>query len=83
MDYVDRLTELRIDRDIEQSEIAKILNCQQSAVSKYEKRRAKYKIEDIIKLCIYYEVSADYILGLPEDFYYPNRQEYIKKGKKK
>ena len=82
MDYVDRLTELRVDRDIEQNEIAKILNCQQSAVSKYEKRRARYKIEDIIKLCIFYEVSADYILGLPDDFSYPNKRAYIEKRKK-
>ena len=73
MDYVDRLTELRIDNDIGQAEIAKILNCQQSAVSKYEQRRAKYKIEDIIKLCKFYDISADYILGLPEGKKYPKR----------
>lgn len=66
MDYVDRLTALRVDRDIEQKEIANILNCQQSAISKYEKRKNKYKIEDIIKLCLFYQVSADYILGLPD-----------------
>lgn len=73
MDYVDRLTELRIDNDIEQIEIAKILNCQQSAISKYEKRRARYKIEDVIKLCKFYNVSADYVLGLPEGKNYPKR----------
>lgn len=67
MDYIERLTNLRIDNDVEQKEIAKILNCKQSAVSKYEKRRARYQIEDLIKLCLYYHVSADSILGLPED----------------
>ena len=72
MDYVDMLTELRQDRDIDQKDIAKILNCQQSAISKYETRRAKYKIEDIIKLCKFYNVSADYLLGLP-DLPYPKR----------
>ncbi len=73
MDYVDRLTALRIDNDIGQAEISKILNCQQSAISKYEQRRAKYKIEDIIKLCKFYDVSADYVLGLPEGKNYPKR----------
>lgn len=67
MDYIERLTNLRIDNDVDQKEIAKILNCKQSAVSKYEKRRARYQIEDLIKLCLYYHVSADSILGLPED----------------
>ena len=59
MDYVDRLTALRQDRDIGQKEIAAVLGCQQSAISKYEKRRAKYSIEDIIALCRFYQVSAD------------------------
>ena len=65
MEYVDRLTALRQDRDIWQKEIAAVLGCQQSAISKYEKRRAKYSIEDIIALCRFYQVSADYVLGLP------------------
>ena len=56
-----------------QEDIAKILDCKQSAISKYELRRSKYKIEDLIKLCLFYNVSADYILGLPEDLPYPKR----------
>ena len=73
MDYIDRLTALRIDNDIDQNEISKILNVQQSAISKYEKRRAKYKIEDIILLCKFYGVSSDYILGLPKGLKHPER----------
>ena len=73
MDYVDRLTALRQDRDIGQKEIAAVLGCQQSAISKYEKRRAKYSIEDIIALCRFYQVSADYVLGLHEHLPYPER----------
>ena len=73
MDYVDKLTSLRIDRDIDQKTIAELLNCEQSAVSKYETRKARYKVEDIITLCEYYGVSADYILGLPENLKYPKR----------
>lgn len=73
MDYIDKLTAIRQDRDIEQKQIAQILNCQQSTISKYEKRRAKYKIEDIIKLCLFYGISSDYILGLPKGLEYPER----------
>ena len=72
MDFIDRLTELRTDRDIKQAEIAEVLNCKQSAVSKYELRKNCYSVDDIIKLCKYYNVSADYILGLP-DLPYPKR----------
>lgn len=73
MDYIDRLTDLRNDKDLDQKVIAELLDCQQSAVSKYELRRSKYKIEDLIKLCLFYNVSADYILGLPDDLPYPKR----------
>lgn len=64
MDYIDRLTNLRIDRDIKQKEVADILGIKQSAYSKYEKRRTKLQIEDLIKLCEFYNVSADEILGI-------------------
>lgn len=73
MDYIDRLTALRTDKDLDQKDIAEILDCQQSAVSKYEQRRNRYKVEDIIKLCNFYGVSADYILGLPKGMKYPER----------
>lgn len=73
MDYIERLTTLRIDRDVGQKEIAELLNCNQPAISKYETRKAKYSIEDIVLLCKFYNVSADYILGLPEGMPYPKR----------
>ena len=73
MDYVDRLTALRQDKDLDQEDIAALLGVQRSAVSKYERRRTGYKVEDIIKLAEFYNVSADYILGLPEDMPYPKR----------
>ncbi len=66
MDYVDRLTSLRIDNDVTQKEIAQLLNVKQSAISKYELKRARYKVEDIIILCKFFNVSADYILGLTD-----------------
>lgn len=63
-DYIDKLTELRIDRDIKQKDVAALLGINQSAYSKYEKRRARMSVEDFKKLCIFYGVSADEILDL-------------------
>lgn len=74
MDYVDRLTALREDRDLKQIDIAHLLGCRQSAVSKYETRRVPYRIEDILTLCQFYQVSADYVLGLPPEMPYPIRK---------
>lgn len=63
-DYVEKFTELRIDRDITQKQVATILGINQSAYSKYEKRRTKMSVEDFKKLCVFYQVSADEILDL-------------------
>ncbi len=64
MDYIGKLTALRQDNDLNQSDIAKILGTTQTAVSKYELRQRKYTVEDIIKLCNYYRVSSDELLGI-------------------
>ena len=73
MDYVERLTQLREDHDIKQRQVADLLGCQQSAVSKYETRKVPYRVEDVAKLCEFYQISADYVLGLPETLSYPKR----------
>lgn len=72
-DYIDRLTALRQDRDMGQKAVAKALGCTQATVSKYELRQSRYSIDDLIKLCRLYNVSADYVLGLPRDMDFPER----------
>ena len=64
MDYLDKLTALRIDNDLSQKEVGKIIEKSQQGYDHIEKRRAKLAIEDFKKLCEYYNVSADELLGL-------------------
>lgn len=66
MIYIERLRALRTDRDITQKEIASLLNVKQAAISKYELGVREYKISDIIKLCEFYNVSPEYILGFTD-----------------
>ena len=62
--YYDIIRELREDNDLKQSDIAKILKTTQQVYSRYEKGINEMPIRHIITLCKYYNVSADYILGL-------------------
>lgn len=64
MDYLDRLIAMRIDNDLSQKEVGKIINKSQQGYDHIEKRRAKLAIEDFIKLCEFYNISSDEILGL-------------------
>ena len=64
MDYRQRLREVREDRDLSQAEVGKVLYKSQQGYSHIENGRAELKIEDLITLCRYYNLSADYLIGL-------------------
>ena len=70
--YYEILRELREDHDPEQADVAKYLNIDKSYYGKYERGIHPLPIERLALLCKYYNVSADYILGLP-DLPYPKR----------
>ena len=54
---------LREDHDLTQAQVGKILNKSQQGYNHIEAGRAELKIEDLIKLCDFYKVSADYLIG--------------------
>ena len=64
MDYLDKLIALRVDNDLSQKDIGKIIEKSQQGYDHIEKRRAKLAIEDFKKLCEFYKVSADELLEL-------------------
>lgn len=64
MYYRERLRELREDRDLSQAEVGKVINKSQQGYSHIENGRAELKIDDLVLLCRFYKVSADYIIGL-------------------
>ena len=71
--YQKIIHDLRIDRDLKQEDIAKILKVSKQAYGHYENGKRQLPIEHLITLTMFYNVSADYILGLPEGLPYPKR----------
>ena len=65
--YQKRIRDLREDHDKTQKQIADILKTTQSYYSQYETGAFPLPIEHLITLCKYYNVSADYILGLKDE----------------
>ena len=59
---MNRLKELREDRDLLQKDIADFLNVDQSTYSKYELEKVCIPIETIYKLADFYNTSIDYII---------------------
>ncbi len=63
-EYWEIIRELREDRDLKQSEVAKLLGTTQQVYSRYENGVNELPIRHLRTLCKYYHVSADYILGI-------------------
>ena len=66
MTYRERLRNLREDRDLTQAQVAAVINKSQQGYSHIESGRAELKIDDLITLCQFYGVSADYMIGLKD-----------------
>lgn len=63
---IERLKEIREDRDLLQKDIAKVLNISQVVYSRYETGIRLMPIDKLTKLARFYEVSLDYLLGLTD-----------------
>ena len=63
---MNRIRDLREDRDLTQSEIAKVIQTTQQQYSKIETGRADISGEKLKRLAQFYNISADYILGLTD-----------------
>ena len=63
LDYRMRMKHLREDHDLTQAQLGKIINKSQQGYNHIEMGRAELRIEDLIKLCDFYQVTADYFIG--------------------
>lgn len=67
MKFNENMRALREDRDLTQTELGKILNMSQRKVSHLETGNSEPTTKEIIDICKFFRVSADYILGLTNE----------------
>ena len=60
---MNRIKQLRNEKDIKQDVLAKLLGQEVAGISKLETGRVPLKDEYIVKLAEYFNVSTDYLLG--------------------
>lgn len=61
-----RIRNLREDRDLNQTQVAKMLGMSQTGYSKYETGENDIPTHVLIKLARFYQTSTDYLLGLTD-----------------
>ena len=58
-----RLKEIREDRDLKQSDVAKALGIKQQQYSEYEIGKRLIPINYLYELALFYNTSVDYLIG--------------------
>ena len=73
MTFSERIKKLRCEKIpmITQRDLANALGITQRKVSFMETGTTEPSLGDIVALCTFFGVSADYLLGLPKDMHYP------------
>lgn len=67
MKLAQRIRAMREDHDLTQTDIAKLLNTSQTVYSRYEREERTLPAEMLYTLALYYNISADYLLGLIDE----------------
>lgn len=62
----EKIKELREKNELTQRDIAKILNVSKSTYNRWETGETFIPLHHLNELCIYYNVSMDYIIGLSD-----------------
>ena len=67
---MNRIRDLREDRDLRQSDLAEAVGIDQRTISNYETGKSNPDSEALIRLADFFNVSIDYLVGrIKQDFY--------------
>ena len=74
MTFGEKLKLLREEKELNQTELGKLLNMTQRKISYLERDHYEPSLQDIKAICTYFRVSADYLLGFAKPLPYPKRR---------
>ncbi len=66
--FSQRLKELRLENGMTQQQVADLLNIKQQSYIRYEYGTGEPSINTLIKLTQIFNVSADYLLGISDEY---------------
>ena len=66
LSFGEKIRNLREDKNLNQTQLAEAVNMTQRKISYIERGTYEPGIDDIVALCRFFNVSADYLLGTNE-----------------
>lgn len=79
MNKLHKLQEIITDKDDTHMNLANEIGCNNNQIRRWINGEAEMGIWKLKKICEYYKVSADYILGLEKGLEYPREEERSKR----
>jgi len=68
LSFGEKIRNLREDMDMNQTQLGNAVHMTQRKVSYIECGKYEPSLEDIIALCHFFHISADYLLDIPEKY---------------
>lgn len=65
--FATRLRELRCEKKLSMKQLAQQINTSDGAISNWENDVNEPKITYVIRLALFFDVTADYLLGLEDE----------------
>ena len=76
-EFARRLKELRKQNSVKQETLAKYLNFGASAISSYETAQHEPTYDILMKICDYFSVSVDYMLGHSDSMFLADEKQVV------
>ena len=72
--FGEKLKFLREQQELNQTQLGNAVNMTQRKISYLENGKYEPGMDDLIALCSYFNVSADYFLGFPKNLPFPKKR---------
>ena len=67
----EKIRNLREEQNLTQAMLGKKLNMTQRKISYIENNKYEPSLDDIKEICLFFQISADFLLGLPNHLLFP------------
>ena len=81
-EFTKKLKTVRKSKKLTQKQVAHMINLHRTTYTKYEnkKRYTEPPLDTLRDLCLLFNVSADYLIGLPKGMPYPKEADSKTQG---
>ena len=66
--FGEKIKELREEKGLSQMNLSKQIDITQSAIARYELELTEPRASDIKKICEFFNITSDYLIGLEENY---------------